>query len=33
VKTRKAALFWLAQSDDPRVPSFFEKILLGGQGG
>jgi len=33
MKTRKAALFWLAQSDDPRVPSFFEKILLGAQGG
>lgn len=33
VRTRKAALFWLAQSDDPRVPSFFEKILLGGQRG
>ena len=27
-KVRKSALFWLAQSDDPRVLDFFEDILL-----
>ncbi len=32
-KTRKSALFWLAQSDDERVPAFFEAILLGRGGG
>lgn len=32
-KTRKTALFWLAQSDDPRVLPFFEEILLGKRGG
>ncbi len=30
--TRRKAMFWLAQSDDPSVPRFFEKILLGGSG-
>lgn len=30
--TRRKAMFWLAQSDDPRVPGFFEKILLGRSG-
>ena len=28
-ETRRTALFWLAQSDDPRVVAFFEEILLG----
>lgn len=28
-ETRKTAMFWLAQSDDPRVVSFFEDVLLG----
>lgn len=28
-ETRRAAMFWLAQSDDARVPAFFEAILLG----
>jgi hypothetical protein len=28
-ETRKQAMFWLAQSDDPRVIRFFEDILLG----
>jgi hypothetical protein len=28
-ETRRAAMFWLAQSDDPRVLAFFEEILLG----
>jgi len=32
-KTRKSAMFWLAQSDDPRVLAFFEEILLGRGGG
>jgi HEAT repeats len=32
-KTRKSALFWLAQCDDPRVIPFFEEILLGKRGG
>lgn len=31
--TRRSALFWLAQSDDPRVPAFFGEILRGGPGG
>lgn len=29
-KTRRSALFWLAQHDDPRVVPFFEEILAGG---
>lgn len=29
-ETRKMAMFWLAQSDDPRVVAFFEEILLRG---
>jgi len=28
-KTRRAAVFWLAQSRDPRVLEFFEEVLLG----
>ena len=28
-ETRRAAMFWIAQSDDPRVLAFFEEILLG----
>jgi hypothetical protein len=28
-ETRETAMFWLAQSDDARVISFFEEILLG----
>lgn len=28
-KLRKSAMFWLGQSDDPRVIEFFERILLG----
>ena len=28
-ETRKSAMFWLAQSDDPRVVRFFEDVLLG----
>jgi hypothetical protein len=28
-ETRKTAMFWLAQSDDPRVVPFFEDVLLG----
>jgi hypothetical protein len=28
-ETRRSAMFWLAQSDDPRVLGFFEEILLG----
>jgi len=32
-KTRKSAMFWLAQSDDPRVLAFFEEVLLGRGGG
>ena len=27
--TRRSALFWLAQSDDPAVPEFFAEILAG----
>lgn len=30
-ETRRSAMFWLAQSDDPRVVGFFEKVLLGGR--
>ena len=29
-QTRKQAMFWLAQSDDPRVVDFFAEILLRG---
>ncbi len=29
-ETRKKAMFWLAQSDDPRVVDFFAEILLRG---
>lgn len=29
-KTRRSALFWLAQSDDPRVPGLFEELILRG---
>lgn len=29
-ETREKAMFWLAQSDDPRVIRFFEDILLRG---
>lgn len=29
-RTRRSALFWLAQHDDPRVVPFFEEILAGG---
>jgi hypothetical protein len=29
-ETRRSALFWLAQQDDPRVADFFEEILAGG---
>jgi hypothetical protein len=32
-RTRRTAMFWLAQSDDPRVLPFFERILLGREGG
>jgi hypothetical protein len=32
-KTRKTAMFWLAQSKDDRVLAFFEEILLGRGGG
>ena len=28
-ETRRAAMFWLAQSEDPRVLSIFEEIQLG----
>lgn len=28
-ETRRTAMFWLAQSDDPRVVQFFEDILTG----
>lgn len=27
--TRRSALFWLAQSEDPRVPDFFARLLRG----
>ncbi|MCG6954699.1 MAG: hypothetical protein LJF04_01800 [Gemmatimonadetes bacterium] len=29
-KTRRTAMFWLAQSKDPRVLPFFREILVGG---
>lgn len=29
-RVRRRAIFWLAQSTDPRVLPFFEEILLGG---
>jgi hypothetical protein len=29
-EVRRSALFWLARIDDPRVVSFFERVLLGG---
>jgi hypothetical protein len=32
-KTRRTAMFWLAQSKDPRVLPFFREILVGGAGG
>ncbi len=32
-KTRRSAMFWLAQSGDDRVIAFFEEILLGRSGG
>lgn len=32
-RVRKKAIFWLAQSRDPRVVPFFESILSGGPGG
>ncbi len=28
-QTRRSAMFWLAQSNDPRVVPFFEEILVG----
>lgn len=28
-ESRRTAMFWLAQSEDPRVVSFFEQVLLG----
>ncbi len=28
-ETRRSALFWLAQSEDPRVVPFLEEILVG----
>jgi hypothetical protein len=31
-KTRRTAMFWLAQSEDPRVLPFFREILVGGGG-
>ncbi len=30
VELRKAAIFWLGQSEDPRALEFFERILLAG---
>ena len=27
--TRRSAMFWLAQAEDPRVLDFFEEVLLG----
>lgn len=30
VRTRRQALFWLAQSDDPRVADFFADLILRG---
>jgi hypothetical protein len=32
-KTRRTAMFWLAQSEDDRVIAFFEEILVGRRGG
>ena len=32
-KTRRSAMFWLAQSEDPRVTAFFEEVLVGGSSG
>ncbi len=32
-KTRRTAMFWLAQSEDERVIAFFEEILVGRRGG
>jgi hypothetical protein len=32
-KTRRTAMFWLAQSRDPRVLPFFREILVGAAGG
>lgn len=32
-RTRRTAMFWLAQSEDPRVVAFFEEILVGRAGG
>lgn len=32
-RVRKKAMFWLAQSQDPRVLPFFEEILLASGGG
>ena len=32
-ETRRTAMFWLAQSEDDRVLSFFESILTGRRGG
>jgi HEAT repeat protein len=29
IELRKKAIFWLSQSDDPRVPAFLERILEG----
>lgn len=31
--TRRSALFWLAQSDDPAVVPFFRTLILGGREG
>jgi hypothetical protein len=31
-ETRRSALFWLAQADDPRVPDFFAELILRGGG-
>ncbi len=28
-ETRRSAMFWLAESEDPRVVAFFEEVLLG----
>ena len=32
-QTRRAAFFWLAQSEDPRVVPFFKAVLTGRPGG
>jgi len=29
MELRKKAIFWLGQSDDPRVPAFLERLLEG----